>query len=270
MKYFIIIVVCLAIITMVVTGYFIIQGKSSPQNGKILPQIASDEITSLKSKIDRLQRELNESKDILSKQSLFMQRLKEDILSDSVRIINLEKRDSISAVNPSLQTKSEGKEQPVRSSNPLLNQTISSELFKDPQFARIFQEQVAEALKNIQQQQREEQAAKSNEQLRQRLSQRTEELVKSLNLNESQKQEFSNILTERGNKTIELLSQLQAQQLSSEEYRTKGEVLRNESNEKVKQILSQQQYEQYQKSEPSLFNRSMSPSRRQPFGGRQR
>ncbi|MFH1230711.1 MAG: hypothetical protein V1709_04355 [Planctomycetota bacterium] len=267
MKYFIIIVACLAIVTMVVTGYFIIQEKPSSQNGKMLPQTASNEITSLKSQIDKLQRELNESKDILSNQSLFMQRLKEDILSDSVRIINLEKRGSIGAVNPSLQTKSEGKEQPA---NPLLNQTISSELFKDPQFARIFQEQVAEALKNIQQQQREEQAAKSNEQLRQRLSQRTEELAKSLNLNESQKQEFSNILTERGNKTIELLSQLQAQQLSSEEYRTKGEVLRNESNEKVKQILSSQQYEQYQKSEPSLFNRSMSPSRRQPFGGRQR
>jgi len=272
MKYFIIIIVCVVIIGMGVAGYFFMIKKPlsllpSPQNDKMLSQTASEEITSLKSQIAKLQRELNESKDILSKQSLFMQKLKEDILSDNARIINLEKKGPIIAVNPSPQTKSEEKEQPVRSSNPLLNQTLPSELFKDPQFTKVFQEQVAEALKDIQQKQREEQIERFNEQLRQGLSRRIDELSKSLNLNDYQKQEFSKILTERVDKTMELSSKLRTQELSPEEYRTQRESLRNEANEKVKQILLPQQYEQYQKAEPSVNRRLLQGGRERPGNG---
>jgi hypothetical protein len=215
-----------------------------------------------------IQNELVELKDILAKQLLFTQKLKEDNLSDSAKIINLEKKvqdmtaivqasllDNYLAGNPD--TKSAGKDQPVHLLDPLLNQIMSGELFKDPQFAKVFQEQVAEVVKNIQQKQREEQIEKFNEQLRQRLGKRIEDLAKSLNLNDYQQQEFSKILSERGNKTIELFSKFRVQELSAEEFRDKRETLRNEANEKVKQILLPQQYDQYKKVEPS-FNRRLS------------
>jgi hypothetical protein len=259
MKYLniIVIILCFIVISMGVAGYFVFKDKflpalNSPQSDKIISQTSNEEILSLKSQMARMQRELNESRDILSKQSLFMQKLQQDFMASAAKIAALEKQGSDGIINSTSQAKLDVNEQPISSSNILLNPSISNELFKDPQFARIFQEQVAAIVQDIQKKQLEEQIEKDNEQLKQQLNQRTEAIAKNLNLNDYQKQEFSKILLERTNKTIELAAKLRKEELTPEEYKTKVEALRNEAGEKVKQFLLPKQYDQYKKAEPTL------------------
>lgn len=216
MKYLIIISILLLVTYTTVLGYFITQ-QNKPITTTSSPSQSSDELISLKSQITKLQREL-----------------KEDILSNSAKIINLEKKVSISIANPSIQTQLESKEQPVNLPNPLLNQTILSELFKDPKFIPILQKQIAEI----------ERVKQQNIELRKNLRRGIDIINRSkiLDLTDYQKEECSKILTERVNKTIELSSEWQ---LSIEERRRKIQYLRNEANEKIKLILSWEQYEEF-------------------------
>ena len=261
MKYFTIILGLLLVAAVGVLGYFVISDRNKP--APPVPQLLSD-TPGLKAEIGKLQTENSELKDNLTKQYAFIQKLKEDSLADSARIVKLEKefRDTMAIIQALLLDKNlagldgsskDKAERPVHLLDPLLNQILSGEIFKDPQFAKVFQEQVAEAVKTIQENERKEEIEKFKEQLQQRLAKRIEDFAKTLNLNEYQQQEFTKVLSDSGNKTIDLFSQFREQKISAEEFRTKRETVRTESNEKVKQVLLPEQYEQYQKAELSLF-----------------
>lgn len=261
MKYLTIIVGLLLVAAVSVLGYFVISDRAKPAPSA--PQQLS-ETPGLKLEISKLQNETAELKDNLAKQYAFIQKMKEDSLADSARIIKLEKefRDTMAIIQALLLDKNlagvdnsskDKTERPVHLLDPLLNQILSGEIFKDPQFAKVFQEQVAEAVKTIQENERKEEMGKFKEQLQQRLVKRIEEFSKTLNLNDYQQQEFTKILSDSGNKTIDLFTQFREQKISSEEFRTKRETVRTESNEKVKQVLLPEQFEQYQKSESTLF-----------------
>ena len=261
MKYFTIIIGLLLTAAVGVLGYFVISDRTKPVPSA--PQPLSD-TPGLQSEISKLQDETAELKDNLAKQYGFIQKMKEDSLADSARIVKLEKefRDTMAIIqallldkNPAgLDGSSKDKtERPVHLLDPLLNQILSGEIFKDPQFAKVFQEQVAEAVKTLQENERKEAMEKFKEQLQQRLTKRIEDFAKTLNLNDYQQQEFTRILSDNGNKTIDLFTQFREQRISAEEFRTKRETVRTESNEKVKQVLLPEQYEQYQKAELSLF-----------------
>ena len=261
MKYFTIIIGLLLMVAVGVLGYFVISDRNKPEQST--PQQLSA-TPGLQSEITKLRDETAELKDNLAKQYGFIQKMKEDSLADSARIVKLEKefRDTMAIIqallldkNPAgLDGSSKDKtERPVHLLDPLLNQILSGEIFKDPQFAKVFQEQVAEAFKTIKENERKEETEKFKEQLQQRLTKRIEEFSKTLNLNDYQQQEFTKILSDSGNKTIDLFTQFREQKISSEEFRTKRETVRTESNEKVKQVLLPEQFEQYQKAELSLF-----------------
>ena len=261
MKYFTISVGLVLVIATGILGYFVVTDrmnrvpsapKSTPEAPAWIPEIA------------KLQNETAELKDNLAKQYAFIQKLKEDSLADNARIVKLEKefRDTIAIIQALLLDKNPAgldsvakneSDRPVHLLDPLLNQILSGEIFKDPQFSKVFQEQVAEAVKTIQENERKEETEKFKEQLQQRLVKRIEEFSKTLNLNEFQQQEFTKVLSDSGSKTIDLFSQFRDQKLSSEEFRTKRETLRTEATNTVKQILLPEQFEQYQKAELSLF-----------------
>ncbi|MBI4712963.1 MAG: hypothetical protein HY762_06665 [Planctomycetes bacterium] len=124
-------------------------------------------------------------------------------------------------------------------------------MFQDPQFAEVFQQKVEEAIKNIQQKEREEQTARFNQQMQERLIRRIDEFAKSSNLNDYQKQELNRILSDGANKTLDLVGQVRADKISRDEFNAKREAVRVEADGQVKGILLPQQYEQFQKSEQS-------------------
>ena len=261
MKYFTIIIGLLLTVAVGVLGYFVISDRT--KEAPSAPQPLS-EAPGWQSEIGKLRNETAELKDNLAKQYAFIQKMKEDSLADSARIVKLEKefRDTMAIIQALLLDKNlagldgsskDKTDRPVHLLDPLLNQILSGEIFKDPQFAKVFQEQVAEAVKTIQENERKEEMEKFKEQLQQRLTKRIEDFAKTLSLNDYQQQEFTRILSDNGNKTIDLFTQFREQKLSAEEFRTKRETVRTESNEKVKQVLLPEQYEQYQKAELSLF-----------------
>ncbi|MEW6026049.1 MAG: hypothetical protein AB1599_01965 [Planctomycetota bacterium] len=261
MKYFTIITVMLLSAAIGVLGYLVISDRAKPVPESHQPP---PDTAGLKTEVAKLSDETNELKDNLARQFSFIQKMKEDGLADSARIAKLEKefRDTMAIIQALLLDKNitgadsasrDKTERPVHLLDPLLNQIMSGEIFKDPQFARVFQEQVAEAVKTIQENERKEEMERFKEQLQQRLVKRIEELSKTLNLNEYQQQEFNKILSDSGGKTIDLFTQFREQKISADEFRTKRETLRTESNEKVKQVLLPEQFEQYQKAEMSIF-----------------
>lgn len=135
--------------------------------------------------------------------------------------------------------------------------SFSPELFQNPEFAKLFVAQVESAIKQIEEKERAEQAKRITEQIQKRLAQRIEEFAKAQNLNDYQKQELSKILTDRVAKSQELFAQMRPgldsdQPSSPDQMRAQMETLRTESNEKVKQILLPNQYEEYQKIENRL------------------
>jgi uncharacterized membrane-anchored protein YhcB (DUF1043 family) len=258
MKYFTIIIGLLLAVAVGVLGYFVISDRTKPVQS--IPQPLSD-TPGLQAEISKLQNETAELKDNITKQYAFIQKVKEDSLTDNARIAKLEKefRDTMSIIQALLLDKNpdgasrDKAERPVHLLDPLLNQIMSGEIFKDPQFAKVFQEQVAEAVKTIQENERKEELGKFKEQLQQRLGKRIDDFAKTLSLNGYQQQEFTRILSENGAKTIDLFTQFREQQISAEEFRVKRETVRTESNDKVKQVLLPEQYEHYQKAELSLF-----------------
>jgi hypothetical protein len=284
MKYFIIIIAVVIIISAGVVGYFFI--KHLPisqmhlvQDEKKSEQASTDELKTFNSRLDKLQSELVEIKLIIAKQSLFIQKIKEDTISDSSKVISLEKKfqDAIENVRTFL---SENKESPNPSHQPLqtqieqteqidqpedlsdslessLSSTYSSELFKDPNFTKEFKAKVAEVVKNIQQKQLESQMKLLNKQVQQMINKKTDYFAKKEYLNDYQKQELNNILSDRSNKVLDLFSKLRNQKILPEQFVSKRNAYRNESNEKIKQILLPQQYGQYQKIEPSLNQEMM-------------
>jgi predicted HicB family RNase H-like nuclease len=222
-------------------------------------KLTSGEAKDFSSHLNKLRDELVNLKDTLARQSLLIQKLKDDNILDKARIVNLERKlqplpsenkggSSIS----NTQTSSEAKINPFE----LPYQSFSPELFKDPQFAKLFHDQVNEVIKEIQKEERDEQTKQFTTQLQQRVTKRIEEFAKAQNLNDFQQQELNKIVADRINKSMELFTKMRSQEMEQQEFRTQTNTLRSESNEKVKQILLPQQYEEYQKIERQ-FNQGM-------------
>ncbi|MFH0889010.1 MAG: hypothetical protein V1871_07385 [Planctomycetota bacterium] len=219
MKYFVIIIALLLIASTSVLGYFVMQ--QSKQITTINPQ-SSNDLTALKSQVAKLQTDLTELKNTIANQSLRIQTLKVE---------------------------------PSNSSENLPQARV--ELFNDPDFVKELQDRVEKLIKNAQRKQGMEIQKQVTEVVKgfnamgqQMLDDFVTEFSKTTNLDAYQKQEFSKILSDRASKTMALLfMQFGPQRLPAEEFKSRQEVIRNESNEKVKQIFLPEQYEQYQKVE---------------------
>lgn len=244
MKYLIIIIAFLLVISTNVLGYLIIT-QNKPMTPIPSPSQSSNELITLKSQITKLQNELAELKNAVSRQSLLIQGLKEDY----------------SAIPSETSESSSEKKQPVY-----------SELFKDPDFAKELQERIDNIVKRAQQRQGAEMTKQFTKIGKQMFDDFVDEFGKNLELDAYQQQEFTKILSDRLNKSMALMFlQFGPQKLSSEEFKRREEVIRTESNEKIKQVLLPEQYEKYQKTESQFpgmggggWFRQMQPKQEQP------
>jgi hypothetical protein len=268
MKYFVILIAVISLGSAVLLGYICFNNGFFTNTNLSKNQITSDELKDFNRHLSDLSNELVNLKEILNRQSLFIQKLKEDNIADSARIASLEKKmqlsenklDFLNASNPVTTT--------VKSaSSELLNHGSFTELFNNDEFAKIFHDKVGEIIKDIQQKEREAQMKVFSDQIQQMLTKRIDDFAKSQNLNDYQHQELNKIILERSTKTMELFSKIRSQEITSDEFRTQSESLRNESNEKVKQILLTQQYEEYQKIEEAMVRGNINitiPTQRNP------
>lgn len=278
MKYFIITAI-VAVTCVVLLGYIFFKPAmrvQSSDNKKGIEQPSSDELKSINSRLDKLDKEVAEIIDAFNKQSLFVQKLKEDSLSDSARVINLERKfnEAIANVQTFLANNKElsdvsgqppvaeleqveqideGAEQPDSSLSP----TYKSEIFKDPEFDKEFRDKVSEVVKNIQKKEWQDQLKRIQKQLQQTMAKNADDFAKKQFLNDYQKQELNKALFERSNKVLDLFSKLHDNKISSAVFVSKRNAYRNESNDKIKQILLPEQYKQYSKTEPSLSKTMM-------------
>jgi hypothetical protein len=280
MKY----IIGLLLFTTTMLGYFVIDMKfinpiSNSNNNPVsigkenipnqLDSKSSDEVMGLRME--------------LSKQSALTRKLEEDNLSYGNKIIILEKalkdntaimqslllaNKSISGISGSSKETGEPAIKTAGQFNPVLDPILTGEIFDDPQFAKVFYEEVIQAFKEMQKKEREEQMAQAKIQMQQRIAKRIEEFAKTASLNDYQQKEMTKILSESSSKGMDLFSQMREENLSGEELRLKQESIRKEANEKIKMLVSPQQYEQYQKIEQSILRGGMSigrqPDRIQP------
>jgi len=263
MKYLLIIVACIALTSAGLTGYLYLNPGflvDSPRNNPtaISPGALSGEMQELNARIKQLQGELSNLKIAINQQANDMAQL----TANNSRIDDFYKKlKEIQASLPGagkagvsdIQT---APELQASASGPVTG-SFSPELFQNPEFAKLFVGQVEEAIKQIEEKQRAEQAKRIAEQIQKRIAQRIEEFAKAQSINDYQKQELSKILVDRITKSQELFTQMRLgsdpdQSPSPEQMRVQMETLRTESNEKVKQILLPNQYEEYQKIENSL------------------
>jgi len=252
MKYVMVIIVT-ALIVAGFVGYFYFQAQQIPQtNATVMAQPSENgQIAELRAGINRLQ-------EIITQQSLFIQQLKEDNLNYSAQITRLEnkfeatvaKLQQILSDYPALAT-APSLIAPSASRQPLADpsfQAFSPELFQNPEFSKLFEDQVQQSIKNIEQKQQEEQAAQMATRSQERITQRVAEFAKAQNLNESQQQELNRLLLERSARTTEIFTQMQAQGANRDAIRTQQTAITNETNEKIKAVLLPQQYEEYLKT----------------------
>jgi ribosomal protein S20 len=230
-------------------------------------------------RINKLQRQLDEAIDSFNQYSLFALKSNEDGISDSARVMALEKKfnDAIANVqfflaenkeqantaNQSLQEQLEQIDQIWQTegisdtAESPLSPTYSSGLFKDPAFVREFQKKVSDALNSIQQKQWQAQVKQINKQLQQMVNKNVESFAKKQNLTDYQKSELNKILTERNSQIVDLYSKLHNNKISPAAFIAGRKTAKNGSNDRVRQILLPEQYGQYQKFEPSLNKPTM-------------
>lgn len=227
MKYLIIVIAVLLVASTTVLGYFVIQQDKQLKNisGPAQP---SNEVAVLKGQIAKIQNELDELKTTLSHQTLLIQTMKE-VPADS---------------------------------SDKQNQQAYAGLFKDPDYTKEFDDRVDKAIKGAQHKQAvaiQKQVGEVTQRFREMGQQMLDDFVDQFstnsNLDAYQKQEFAKILQDRASQTMALwFMQFGPQKLPPEEFKSRQEAIRTESNGKVKQILLPEQYEQYQKVESQFAN----------------
>ena len=270
MKYFTIIIAVITLASTSLVGYlylnpgFLLQSMPKEKAGS---QITSNETKDLSSRLNKLQNELANLKNTVDSQFLLIQKLSSQGKVDSNSLASLEKK---------IQPPSENQEQSNVSNNqpaPELQPNISSssiqilmaESFKDPEFSKLFQDKVEEAVKDVQKKQREEQAKRFAEQVQTAVLKRMADFAKAQNLNDYQQQEVTKIVSDRATKTMELFTKMRSEEISREEFISQNKAIRTESNDKVKQVLLPEQYTEYQKME-NTFNRGLMGGRNMPQG----
>jgi hypothetical protein len=262
MKTLIISIVCSIVITTAGVGYAVLSNKHEGQN-TLQP---AAEVTV---QLTKMQSEMAGLKETMAKQAASLQQLTVDNSAVRTKITELEQqlKNAAGIIQAILLEKKDGVEkagssetESVSSNNPnalsaaLLNQISTGEVFKDPQVAKIFQEQVAQAMKNIQEEQRQTQAERFNEQAQQRIANRITDFAKKQNLSDYQQQELLKNITESNKQGMDLFTQLRDQKITQDEFNSQRDTIRKGIEEKAQQILLAPQYEEFKKSESSILS----------------
>lgn len=255
MKYLVIVIAVLTLVSAGSVGYLYLNPGyfvHSTPNDKMSSQLTSDQAKDLNSRLNKLQNELANLKDTVARQSIILQELQVES-----KLVSAGKRlQVLSSENTSGSNISNQQSLPDAKTNPaqLSYQGFSPELFNNPEFAKLFHDQVNQVVQDIQKEEQEARIQQMNAQMQQRIVRRIDEFAKAQNLNDYQKQELNKIVTDRFNKSMELFSQMRSSEnsVNPDEARTKMDTLRNESNAKVQQILLPQQYDEYKKIENQL------------------
>lgn len=255
MKYFIVVMIAVVILGGFIGFLYFNQGllvlPSSASNENSGNPALSGDSKIFGMQLNKLQSDLSELKGVLTQQSLAIKKLREDSLTESSRIAGLEKK--LQGQNGSLNASNSG-ELPDQPTDPseLSYQGFSAELFKNPEFAKVFADQVTQVIKDKEKKDRDAQMQRIADAITQTIKTRIDEFAKAQNLNDFQQQELTRLVAERSSKTMALFAQMQDQGTSRDTIRTQMDAIRNESDEKIKQVLQPQQFEEYQKIENQL------------------
>jgi len=262
--------VIVAVITIIVVGIggylYLRQNYSAPVNSADMQKMAEVQAL-LNQQLGKLQNDISHFQEIISQQSMSIQQLREDNINANAQVVKLERKfdeaiaklQQILAGNnnfagtPNLLSPSDSH---TSLSEPSL-QGFSPELFKDPEFAKLFQDQVNQAIQDKEKKDREEQMSRFTDRIQEMVNRRVEEFAKAQNLNDFQKQELNKLVQERSSKTMELLAKMRTQDANPEDLRAQQNTLRSENNEKIKQVLLPEQYEEYLKIEAQFSRGGM-------------
>ena len=257
MKYLLIIVGIIAFVSAGLTGYLYINPGFLADYQRNQSD-TSDQIQELNARIKQLQDELFNVKNIANQQGLAIAKMtvnnsRIDDFYAKLKEFQMSVPEQANPSAPSVQSSPEFQ----ASLSKALAGTFTPEFFQNPEYAKLFVAKVEEAIKVIEEKQQEERVARMAEQAQKRIAQRIDEFAKAQNLNDYQKQELTKIISDRAAKSLELFAQMRqnsdsGQQLSPEQMRAQMDTIRTESNEKVKQVLLPNQYEEYQKVENSI------------------
>lgn len=265
MKYFLTGIIIIVIIIICITGFLYLNPSFfARENAQSDQQAISAEQVKISERLNKLHSDINNLQDILSQQVLLIQKIEEENLYNSAQINSLDKKfqDTITRLQQILAgnqnfANAPGLLAPTEAQTNLHEpsyQAFSPELFNNPEFARLFQEQVDQAVKETQKKEREEQMAQFTDRINEMIKDRLNEFAKAQNLNEYQQQELNRLVMERSAKTMELFTKMRTQEITGEEFRNQQTSIRNENNNKIKQVLLPEQYEEYSKIE-SQFSR---------------
>jgi len=247
MKYLFLLLVIICLVATGVFGYLVLSQKyAGPASQNPPAANSSDDISSLKAQIAGFQEKIAKLEDLVVQQSLFAQSLKQENVEYGAKIVTLEKKFSQSLSNLIAESKSMQLNQNQDIRNP---PSMNNNPFNPNPIVRPPVNQANEFNVDLIQRQKEEHMAKIQQQTQARITQGINEIAKVLFMTDYQKEEFTKLVGERKIKHAELFDQIQNKQMNVEDFRTKYEVLRTEYNDKIKGLITSQQYEQYQKEE---------------------
>jgi len=133
----------------------------------------------------------------------------------------------------------------TKSSGELLSE--SEQVFNNPEFTKELNQRINEILEERREKQREKQRQRSAERRKQSLQRQIEVYAKKLNLNDYQKQEFGEVFKEKYTKSIKVTSQRRAGKINGDQMRVALGQIRKEYDDRLKYILSPDQYQQLKK-----------------------
>ena len=250
MKTVIFILLALSLIVNAIAGYLLIQSKSDNDSARDAVALATAEkLTGVADRLDRLERGFSEVKNMLIQQASDIRRLESDAAVASARTAMLKKKLDDNTPAGGLDQTDVSKAEPQYGA-------FSAEIFNNPEFAKSFHDQVEQVMNDVEKKQEDEQSKLTTNRIMAQVSRWLTEFAKAQNLSEYQSQELTKLFNERANQTMELFSQLRNQQVKWDDVRVKTETIRNDSNEKIRQVLLPEQFSEYQKAE-AQFTRGM-------------
>jgi len=275
MKYLIAIIIIVNAIFAILFGYLFIKPapRTAPLDSK---QISSVNLKDISARLDGLQKRIDELSEAFSKQSLFIQKTKEDNITDSARVITLENKfyEAVNNVQGFLTEEKQSSDQALLAQDKLMEQMdeqlTQSDLSPSPNDPPELttenepnepndklNKRIANLVKNAQKKQWEEQSKRISKQLQQLTTRSINNFAVKNNLADYQKQAIVAEINAYSGNLLNLYSNLRDYKISSAAFASKRDAYREDIKNKLQQVLLPEQYNQYLKMEPALSKTAM-------------
>jgi hypothetical protein len=257
MKYLYAIVIVITLVTVSLTGYFYFKTEASAgaRATETLAGLEVSRIEELNASISQLRADMLALREQANQQALEIARFRinsdrmEDIRAALKGLESFSGRATASEPVPDAFGASTAG-QPANAEAPVTNSALA--LFRNQEFAILFAARVEDIINLVEHKKLEEEFRKKVEEQHQRNNQRIEDFAKKQSLNDYQKTELIRIVADRleqirGLSAPVLYGTESGTALTPEQLSEREAAIISDNNEKIKSILSIQQYEQYKK-----------------------